>query len=375
MKVFMNKKYFLSVFFFLFSFISMKGQDFTIKIPSNIPDKMVYIKDYFTTINYLPLETTDECLIGSLARYNIIEDYILVTSNDHCYLFNLSNGKFIREIGKRGNGPGEYRSGQGYYNPYSKTIYFPDWNSGFLKYSLEGKLLSKITIPEHSSSLEYPSFATTFSFISEDLICAFFLNINGAESKRVMIFSESGEIIKLFPNNRIIKTNASVISIGRDNFYRNNNKLFFKEEFVDTVYTVTKEKLSPAYIIDQGKFKIKYENRYDNPFKFQPVTLIMENNNYVILQWITYGEKCYTIYDKNNNICNSYVAKEGFIDNINNFMPFLPTTVSYDGAFVSILEAFKVVEVLEKNKMKNNPGLAPLLKVNEYDNPILIIAR
>ena len=369
------KKCYLSVFIIVFFFTIVKGQDFTIKIPSSVPVKMVYLKDYFTSVNYLPLETTDECLIGNSARYHVIEDYILVTSLNYCYLFNLNNGDFIRNIGIRGNGPGEYSSGLGYYNPHSKTIYFKDWGNSLVKYSLEGKFLGKVKVPESSSSIEKPSYAANFSFLSENKICVFFSNLNGAESKRIMVFSESGDIIKLFPNNRIIKTNGFVFTTFDGTFYKNNDKLFFKEAFVDTVYIVSEKKISSAYIIDQGKYKITYEERYDNPNKYQPLQSIMENSNYIVLELNIDKKLYYTIYDKKKNNYNSYAAKEGFIDNINNFIPFRPSTVSDDGALVGIIEAHKVYEELEKIKTENRPELAPLSKVKEDDNPIMIIVR
>ena len=262
-----------------------------------------------------------------------------------------------------------------YYNPYSKTIYFRDWNNSFVKYSLEGKYLDKIVIPEFSSSLESPSFAEAFSFLNENRICAFFSNLNGAETKRIMIFSETGDIIKLFPNNRIIKTKRFSFLMNDGIFYRNNDKLYFKETFVDTVYVVSEKELSPAYVIDQSKYNVAYERRYDNIIKFQPLNHIIENNEYIILHLIINDEHYYTIYDKKKHISLSYVAKKGFIDNINNFVPFMLSTVSYDGSFVGIVEAHILYGELEKIKNENRPELAHLFKVKEDDNPILVIVR
>ena len=371
----MNKKCYLSILIFVCFLTNMKAQDFTIKAPYPIPDKEVHLKDYFTSIKYLPLETTDECLIGYSTRYNIIDNYVLATSLYYCYLFDLNNGNFIRKIGSIGNGPGEYRNGLGYYNPFNKSIYFKDWDDSLVKYSLEGEFLGKIKVPESSTSLESPSFASTFSFLSESKICTFFSNLNGAESKRIMIFSESGDIIKIFPNDRIIKTMGYSLFEPDGVFYRNNNKLLFKEKFVDTVYVVSEKELSPAYIIDQGKYKIAYEERYNKNLKYQPLSRILENSNYIVLELFIYEERFYTIYDKKKNIYNSYFARDGFIDNINNFVPFTPSIVSDNGAFVGIIEAPEVCEALEKLKIENNSELAPLLKVKEEDNPVLIIVR
>lgn len=53
---------------------------------------------------FIPLETRDDCLIGSVRKIIIVD-----SEGDKLLVFDLS-GKFIAQIGRKGNGPGEYRS-------------------------------------------------------------------------------------------------------------------------------------------------------------------------------------------------------------------------------------------------------------------------
>ena len=67
--------------------------------------------------------------------------------------------------------------------------------------------------------------------------------------------------------------------------------------------------------------------------------------------------------------------KEGIVDDITGGLPFrIQCVSSSDGAFVGVLDANEVVEWLEAHtEGEDNPRLAPLLKVKEEDNPVVVI--
>ncbi|MFW5804797.1 MAG: 6-bladed beta-propeller, partial [bacterium] len=54
------------------------------------------------------LETTEDCSLGAIRETRITDQYILVRDDfQQVFLFTI-DGKFIREVGKKGKGPGEY---------------------------------------------------------------------------------------------------------------------------------------------------------------------------------------------------------------------------------------------------------------------------
>jgi len=65
--------------------------------------------DYFEISKVIPLETTDASLIKEISNTHINENEMLIFDRDlkKLLLFDL-NGKFIRQIGHEGRGPGEY---------------------------------------------------------------------------------------------------------------------------------------------------------------------------------------------------------------------------------------------------------------------------
>ncbi len=59
-------------------------------------------------IEFIPLETTDECLFGSeLVQIIILGDNLFVADYDQLVRFD-TKGKIRNKIGRRGQGPGEY---------------------------------------------------------------------------------------------------------------------------------------------------------------------------------------------------------------------------------------------------------------------------
>lgn len=61
------------------------------------------------SIEIIPLETTEECLISRVDRIEFYKDkiFILDRSNTKVFVFT-SEGKYLKSIGTQGLGPGEY---------------------------------------------------------------------------------------------------------------------------------------------------------------------------------------------------------------------------------------------------------------------------
>ena len=69
----------------------------------------ISVEDIGRHIDYVPLETTDESLIGDRAYIRILKDKLLVASREQpVKMFDRKTGKFIRCVGKIGQGADEY---------------------------------------------------------------------------------------------------------------------------------------------------------------------------------------------------------------------------------------------------------------------------
>ena len=72
-------------------------------------DIQVSLKDSIE-FKFIPLETTNECLIGIAEGIQVVDDRIFILEGkqkEKLFVFNL-NGKFITSIGRKGQGAGGY---------------------------------------------------------------------------------------------------------------------------------------------------------------------------------------------------------------------------------------------------------------------------
>lgn len=62
------------------------------------------------SIEIIKLNTSDECLIGEIKQVSFTDQFIFVSDpyvSQKIFMFD-KNGKFVKNIGRQGGGPGEY---------------------------------------------------------------------------------------------------------------------------------------------------------------------------------------------------------------------------------------------------------------------------
>ena len=112
-------------------------------------------------IRYVPLETTDSSLIVDHAcKVKLSGDKLVVTYRMkmimHCFLFDAKTGKFIREIGHRGEDASGYSEPKAYVHPVTGNIYFHRQPNKLVKYNQEGEFLGEVIMPNGLPSGFYP---------------------------------------------------------------------------------------------------------------------------------------------------------------------------------------------------------------------------
>ena len=122
--------------------ITYKGKDRT---------RIVKTTDIFKNIRYVPLETNDASLLSS-------DIYSIIYRNDNIYIHDLknsgniihlydSNGKYIRDIGRRGEGPEDYLGTLHMAVNNKGMVAIPDrMRSEIITYTKEGKFVSRIRL-------------------------------------------------------------------------------------------------------------------------------------------------------------------------------------------------------------------------------------
>ena len=102
------------------------------------------IASTFKNIHMIQLEAKEECLISDIKRVVDVEGKVYVlTKNNEIFCFDRATGKYIRTIGRLGEGPGEYVSAMDIcYDEKEKCICIVDYyKSAIHNYSLDGRFL------------------------------------------------------------------------------------------------------------------------------------------------------------------------------------------------------------------------------------------
>ena len=98
-------------------------KNISIDLDNNPSDSLAFSL-FVDSMTSIPLETTDDCLLGSIRDVIITDSFLLVLPEEPkaIYCFNRS-GKYLRKIARKGNGPGEYPFiNQFSYNKYRNSI-------------------------------------------------------------------------------------------------------------------------------------------------------------------------------------------------------------------------------------------------------------
>ena len=129
------------------------------------------------TVSFIPLETTDSSLIGMSANIQVSANRILVSStNQPLLVFDKKTGRFLNQIGQKGEGPEGYAD-DGFGNLFywldqqQEVVYLLGINGhSLLRYDLSGRFLGKTTLPEGTP--ESPNLYSSYLFIFNDTIIA-----------------------------------------------------------------------------------------------------------------------------------------------------------------------------------------------------------
>lgn len=373
--------------------------------------------DYFQNVRCIPLETTDSCLIGKSPSILLFQDRILVnTMQKQCFLFDKQTGKFIRQIGHIGNDPGGYSSVDCWVDEKAGLIYFPGWNKQLVCYDLEGNYTGTVNPPKTSDA------TISYNYLGGDTLIGFCHNMTGEEKNRIAFFRKNGELIDILPNEQTSNTSFGMDQIGEvavlngetaaslftpaaskgviiisgkepetgsitflggnTNFWHLDNKTYFKETFNDTIFRIEGTRLVADKILNLGEYHWPYEERYSKKYgKKIFITQLLENDRLLMFRFIiglfgNESSKQYNAaYNKSTGELKISELNKGLTDDLTNFIPFQPLTVSGKGEFAGLILPEEIHEWLDK---KEGNGKIPepisrLKNIKEDDNPVIIV--
>ena len=350
------------------------------------------MSDLYDTVRYVPLETNDSCLVGDRPYMVTTDKYLLVSyaQSPAILTFDKETGRFVARIAHQGQGPEEYTSGTICYNEHDGLLYFLREPNQIQRYDPTDGYHGRIVLQGVKR--------TSSNFLFTDSLIISHNQYMITPNERILdIFNYRGELVDslidpmvkagyeagrsvqgLYQSN-LGRTsflwadygNGSIWADMLSNSYVHDGALKYRRAFCDTVYALKDGRLEPSIAFHTGKLHFPLEGRTRRTGVADKVLITgtFETPTQVFFYCArnVYGDEPETyrgVYDRRTGATRLTPDNGELEDDLTHFLP-------YGGR---PLEAYRVVEWLAAHpEAKKNPALAPLLKVQEEDNPVAVI--
>jgi len=176
--------------------------------------EVINLSQFASNIHYIPIETNSSTYVSYIDDCTIIGDYMLLKNLKQCFLYTRQ-GKFIRQIGKEGRGPGEYQFVNIVAFDSDTNIYMQSLRD-LLEYRIDGTPIkkSKNQFMLNNSMQEY---FTSWFLINDTLFFGHLPNSTGLIKNKALLMNKKAETIKSYKNYILFKRERPVGS-GFENF-------------------------------------------------------------------------------------------------------------------------------------------------------------
>jgi len=300
------------------NFQTKKSNDkfFEIKYAELLNQKnIIKLSQLASKVEYIQLETNENCLINNNAKYYFTDKFIFVSNNNHVLKFS-SDGKFLKKIGNPGRGPGEISSIWSLsVISEKKSIVIYDAVAGKLKYfSFDGDLIRSVNIPR---DIAYINFLNNGSYIAMNQASS------ASEKYTFVLISEAGDTLSTIKNYIYWKNPSPIGTQTRIPsfipFYAYQNNYFLKSVYNDTVYVIKANKIIPSYYINLGKYKLPQEKRFERLNPEEARLFQKEASKYRFVYVLEVGGRFFLTSNNygNQTIEHFIISKKVFIENSN----------------------------------------------------------
>jgi hypothetical protein len=363
--------------------------------------KELRLSDIALDIEYVKLEAgTDSYIGGGNSTIYVDNKYIYIYNQKRLLQFSR-NGKFVKEIGRNGRGPGEFPGIKGFtIDKKKKSIYIiANYLANVLEYNCEsGEFLGSFPIDKRAGSSMLPGVfqivdTDTFAVLSHPMTQFrkdyFFAQI--VDSKGNIIHNQKSHIYSTDDKEKI---NERSLPAGNQT-WKFGNEIRFFEYLNDTIYSYINNQFKPSYIFNLGKYKgdfdVMVKTRDERKSKSIAVRSFAETSGHLLFKCLFDNKWILSMYNKQTKrfytVSNPH-TKYGKIENdIDGGSPFWPMVTNYDEQnqeWVALDTAIDMKQKLTNEFMANSEAKFPEKKaelqkfLNELkvdDNPVLMIVK
>lgn len=333
--------------------------------------KEIMLNELASDIRYVPLETTDDCLMNN-------EFYIMQYTGEDIITSGIfhfdKNGKFLNKIGSKGQGPEEYLQGLFAFGDWkNKLLYVQNWTT-LTCYGFDGTFVRSVPTPQLNMGAA-GLFDENHILYSNDIYYADKAN----PIQLYMVDSQNGKTVSKWRGHLEENKKYGMILTSRDFMYNYDNSLFYKPALENIIFKIlSPKKRQLVYKFDCSGKDIDVSADEVDPkkrFQFLSVYWAKETAQYL---FVNYGMKNISrlgIYDKEKKTFTNVTIK----DNLAGGYDIHPAWTSDDNHLLMVYYAGGLLQDKEK---RYSTGLLPerkkeldeLLKnIKEDDNPVVIL--
>ena len=224
----------------------------TISFYKNYQEKLPY-SSFVDTIELIPLETTEKSLIGEITRVVFDDNKYYVRStngmqNAKLYVFDDA-GKYLKQIGEKGNGPGEYILFKDFSINSNHDIIIADAQK-FLVYDEDGVFSYAISLDTFFSAKEIVCTTTND-------ILALYASPDLFDNNMLSIVSREGVERNFFNRGKIEAIRCGLLNNWRS-LVSTDTCYYLNYAYCDTIFAISQDfkDFSAKYSIDYGKNKL-----------------------------------------------------------------------------------------------------------------------
>lgn len=333
----------------------------------------------FSKIDYVRLETNEDCLVKGNAKVYVSSEYIYTVAFRQILQFDKFSGRFIKEIGHFGDDPEGYLATQPHVPPIGENAFVV----------LKAKTVAQIDAENNSLTniANRVQIGQGFAALDSSSFVSFIPNHDCKQENRLLVYRKDGSEIKRFPNHlscQLNDKNRISLDLSEGRFYHYGNNVLFKEVYNDTIFKVGKERLEKHAFFHLGDEGIPYseKEKMNERTKWDKVIVydVFESVDYIFFSYVYKNGTFQGVFDKHKRI--SFIPEKkaetnGISDDIHGFLDFNPLTISKAAEAVGYFHAQDILKWFEEREesQKVPEPLSSLKEVKYDDNPVIAIAK
>lgn len=358
--------------------------------PRTVEGKEITLSEIAEDITYILLDNSFPINMIYYPKYFINGNIYLSERLSGIMMFD-GEGKFVRKVGSKGRGPGEYAFCVNFsVDEKSGTVCVMD-ASVIKVYSRSGRFLRRIELREYGVGADVIEFFNSNIFIS----CHPQFR---AVKHDWIILDTLGNIIKTRERSMPEFISTDLIPGG---VYKFGNRLYSWNPWSDTIFSISTDFiLEPSFVISLGEHRLPrgvYNRPEDRKLYFKPY-LILESNNFIFTRYYHDNDLIIAVIDKKSRGSYSTILTKGpalFGDNIiggimndlDGGMKFQPENyfVENDREYlVGLINPYDIKALVKTDEFKSFLPMYPEKKkafedlagrIKETDNQVLMVVR